>query len=127
MKMMPALRVVLGVVLTCQGYKHVFCSSTAATCELRMREKMQRDRARVTAWWAKKKQIAVDNDCFETQVRERVAPPWHTDTVLIHKHAAFTYVYMSGRTVTIGRMTASPANEHQNVVTWVVHKGERAE
>lgn len=53
----------------------------------------------------RRKKIAVDNDCFKTQVREMVGPPWHADTVLIHKHAAFAYVYMSGRTVSIGQMT----------------------
>lgn len=71
-----------------------------------------------------RKKKAVDNDCFKIQVREKAVPPWHTETILIHKHAAFAYVYMSGRTESIGWKTAPPANEHQNVVTWVVHKGE---
>lgn len=61
---------------------------------------------------------------LKAQARERVAPPWYTEAVLIHKHAAFAYVYMSGRTESIGRMTAPPANRHLSVVTWVVHKGE---
>lgn len=122
MKFMPALCV--SVVLTCQGYKHVFGSSTAATCEWEKRCAGIECESRHDEG---KKKIAGDNDCFKTQVRERVAPPWHTDTVLIHKHAAFAYVHMSSRTVTIGRVTSPPTNQQQNVVTWVVHKEEQGE